>query len=92
LDASSKIYTRDFFAIAEAIDTAVEELKSAKCGSITNKRSVGRDRDVEETEVGIEGRRCVCFSVLRRINHLWSDAFPYKIACLYTVFALFFYN
>jgi hypothetical protein len=65
LDAPSITFTRDFFTIAGAIDAAVEELKSAKCRSITNKYNIDRDRDVGETEAGIEGRGCALFSLLR---------------------------
>jgi hypothetical protein len=56
LGALSITSTRDLFAIAEAMDTPVKELKFAKCRSITDKRSVGRDRDVGQTEVGTQGR------------------------------------
>jgi hypothetical protein len=54
---------RDLFAIAEAMDTPFKELKFAKFRSITDKRSVGRDCDVELTEVGIQGRvyEFLCF-------------------------------
>jgi hypothetical protein len=53
------------------MNTAVRELYFVDCGSITGEYSFGRDRDVGETEVEIQGRGCVFSSLLRRISYLW---------------------
>jgi hypothetical protein len=70
LGALSITSTRKFFTTAAAIDAADEELKFVDCKSITGKYSIGRGRDVGETEVEIEARGCVFSSLLRRISYL----------------------